>query len=226
MTTIKTPTRIVTISMTGVTSEGYDDGIDYSTDYIGNLVGSDGGSSGLTRCDCETDETCPPHSWHADDETAQWWIDHCEMVESNDNRLSQLSETARAAFDAWAEENGVYNNDVEDTANAIKNHLDAMEEVGSVDIVEVSPSIGEVSPDEYEEQLARLERCYTEVEDETLSKYSVRVRKARQGEADGTYLLTSNGDLQIVGYSVERPDDLRALQDEAYNRFCKGEGAE
>lgn len=125
-TTIKTPTRTVTITMTSATADGYDDGIDYSCDYIGNLVGSDGGSSGLTRCDCSPERD--DHSWHADDDTADWWVEHCRTAESNEDRLRGLSERQRAAFDSWADAEHVYDLDIDDTVRAVAAHLDEMDD--------------------------------------------------------------------------------------------------
>jgi hypothetical protein len=91
-------------------------------------------------------------------------------------------------------------------------------EAGSVEIVEVSPEIGECTSGEYDAELARLEDCYTDREGET--RYTVSVRKARDGEAPGTYLTRENGNRQILGYSIEKPEDLIELQEAAFNRFC------
>jgi hypothetical protein len=122
MTTLRTPTRTIEISMTSVTAEGFDDGIDYSKYYIGNLA-----DPNLHACvddDCASDGT---NHYHCDDETADWWVEHCHIAESNDNRLVGLSAEDRVAFDAWAAETGVYNLDIDDTVRAVADHLDEME---------------------------------------------------------------------------------------------------
>ena len=116
-TTIKTPTRTVGITMTGVTGEGYDDGIDYSRDYIGNLV-----DDNLHACDCEDAE----HTYHADDETAQWWLDHCREMEGHNDRVSQLTAEQRAEYDAAAEAEGTYSCDAEDQPSCGNELLDRL----------------------------------------------------------------------------------------------------
>ena len=126
MITIKTPTRTVEITMTAATAEGYDGGICYASDYIGNLVGGDGGASGLTPCDCP--DGCPEHTWHSDDETADWWTEHCRTAESNADRLQSLKANRRAAFDEWAQDMGVYDLDIDDTVRAIAARLDEMDD--------------------------------------------------------------------------------------------------
>jgi hypothetical protein len=103
--------------MTGVTSEGYDDGIDYSRDYIGNLS-----DTNLKDCDCEDAE----HTYHADDETAQWWIDHCREMEAHNDRVSQLTTEQRAEFDASADAEGTYSCDVEDQPSCGTELLDRL----------------------------------------------------------------------------------------------------
>lgn len=49
---------------------------------------------------------------------------------------------------------------------------------------------------------------------------SVVCRPPRHGEAAGVYLERSNGDLQILGYTVPTPDALRDLLNRAWNRAC------
>ena len=93
-----------------------------------------------------------------------------------------------------------------------------VEESGSTEIVEIGPSLGDCSDDEYEAACDRLERCYTSAEGDT--RYTVTVRPARVGEASGTYVRRENGNLQILGYSIEKPDDLRDLSEVAWNLFC------
>jgi hypothetical protein len=105
MITIKTPTRIVTIVMFGVTADGYIDGIDYSSDYIGSLF-----DANLHVCDCEDAE----HTYHADDETAQWWYDRCREMEAHERRVSQLTPAQRDRFRAAVESEHTYSCDAED----------------------------------------------------------------------------------------------------------------
>jgi hypothetical protein len=105
--------------MTGVTAEGYDDGVDYSGDYIGNL--SDPNLKACADADCDLDGT---GHYHCDDETATWWIDHCKIAEGNADRISRMPESVRLEFDAWAETEGVYNLDVDDSVRAVAAHLE------------------------------------------------------------------------------------------------------
>jgi len=95
-----------------------------------------------------------------------------------------------------------------------------------MDIVVVSPELNRDSPmsmqlmsdTEYARQCQQLEDCYTALETDT--RYSVQVRPARAGEAPGTYYRTASGGLQILGYSLEMPEDLRNLSDAAWEKFC------
>ena len=89
-----------------------------------------------------------------------------------------------------------------------------------MDIVVVSPELSRdtMSDEEYAAECQRLENCYTALETET--RYSVLVRPARSGEAPGTYYRTASGGLQILGYSLEMPDDLQDLSDAAWEKFC------
>lgn len=43
--------------------------------------------------------------------------------------------------------------------------------------------------------------------------WTVSIRRPRSGEAEGTYLVTSNG-LQILGYSIPVPESLKRALDE------------
>ena len=117
MTTIKTPTRVVEITMTGLTSDDLCDGIDYSRDYIGNLS-----DPNLKQCDCDDAE----HTYHADDETATWWRTHCTEMEVLNDRISQLTPEQRAAHDAAAEAEGTYHCDAEDEPGNGHELLDRM----------------------------------------------------------------------------------------------------
>jgi hypothetical protein len=94
-----------------------------------------------------------------------------------------------------------------------------VDESCSTEIVEIEPNIGDVDDDaNYEAQLERLETIYSELESDT--RYCVRVRRAQNGEASGTYYRRSNGNLQILGHSIEAPEDLRRLQESAWAKFC------
>jgi hypothetical protein len=93
-------------------------------------------------------------------------------------------------------------------------------ECGSIRIVELGPSLGDCSDDEYAAECYRLEKCYYEVGADT--QYSVCVRPVRAGEASGTYVHRIDGSLQILGYSIPKPDDLEDLSDKAFALFCKG----
>ena len=93
------------------------------------------------------------------------------------------------------------------------------EDEEDMDIVVVSPELSRdtMSDEEYAAECQRLENCYTALETET--RYSVLVRPARSGEAPGTYYRTRSG-LQILGYSLEIPEDLQDLSDAAWEKFC------
>ena len=109
MTTLRTPTRTIEIAMTGVTPEGYDNGIDYSSDYIGNLA-----DPNLHECpsgDCNLDGV---GHYHCDDKTADWWITHCRAMEVHNDRVAGLPEAQREEFRAVAESESTYNVDAED----------------------------------------------------------------------------------------------------------------
>jgi hypothetical protein len=92
-------------------------------------------------------------------------------------------------------------------------------ETGSVEIVVAGPELGDVSEAEYETECDRLESCYSQIEGDT--QYCVSVRRCWSGEAPGTYIRRANGQLQILGYSVERPEDLTDLSTEAWELFGK-----
>jgi hypothetical protein len=111
--------------MIGVTAEGYNDGIDYSSDYIGNLA-----DPNLKRCNCADTE----HTYHADEETATWWMEHCREMAEHNNRVSQLTTKQRKEYDKVAESEGTYSCDAEDEpsrGNELLNRLfGAEDEVG------------------------------------------------------------------------------------------------
>ena len=94
------------------------------------------------------------------------------------------------------------------------------EDTDDMDIVVVSPELSRdsMSDAEYTRACQQLEDCYTALETDT--RYSVRVRPARAGEAPGTYYRTASGGLQIIGYSLEMPEDLDELSSAAWERFC------
>ena len=89
-----------------------------------------------------------------------------------------------------------------------------------VEIVEIEPELTRehISPSRYRRQCDRLERCYSSLENET--PYRVTVRPARAGKASGIYYRQPNGNLQILGYSLEIPEDLQDLREAAWERFC------
>ena len=93
-----------------------------------------------------------------------------------------------------------------------------VQEAGEVEVVVIGPSLGDVSDDDYEAECDRLEQHYTDLEGDT--RYSVSVRPARGGEASGTYYRKSSGDLQILGYSLEVPEDLSDLSETAWQKYC------
>ena len=94
------------------------------------------------------------------------------------------------------------------------------EDTDDMDIVVVSPELSRdsMSDEEYAAECQRLEDCYTALEADT--QYNVCVRPARAGEAPGTYYRTASGNLQILGYSLEMPENLQELSDAAWQKFC------
>jgi hypothetical protein len=106
-------------------------------------------------------------------------------------------------------------NDEEDTAS----QYDVVK-CGSVEIVVVGPELTQdrTTPAQYRRLCDRLERCYCVLAKDT--QYSVSVRPTRAGEAPGTYYQKAIGDLQILGYSLEVPEDLTDLSEKAWNLFC------
>jgi hypothetical protein len=93
-----------------------------------------------------------------------------------------------------------------------------VQESGEIEVVVVGPSLGDVSDEDYEAECNRLEQHYTNLEGDT--RYSVSVRPARGGEASGTYYRRASGDLQILGYSLEVPEDLSDLSEAAWQNYC------
>lgn len=85
---------------------------------------------------------------------------------------------------------------------------------GENEIEIVNPALGDCADEEYDAELQRLEDCYTECEGGT--RYTVRVRRSRAGEADGTYIAG-----QILGYSIPKPADLIDLDERAWALFCE-----
>lgn len=83
------------------------------------------------------------------------------------------------------------------------------------DYVVVGPEWGEaeVTQDEDRAACARME---TYLDDHAPVGYSFRVRRARQGEAAGTYLDLCTGTLQILGYSLPVSERVREMVDAAY----------
>jgi hypothetical protein len=89
-------------------------------------------------------------------------------------------------------------------------------------ITEIAPCLSTetLSPAKYKQACARLERCYTEFEKD--SPYRVFVQPSSSAHTPGTYMWKKNGGLQILGYSVEVPDDFEAIREKAWNLFCSG----
>jgi hypothetical protein len=121
MTTIRTPSRTLEISMTEVTADGYDDGIDYSSEYIGNLA-----DPNLHECDDDDCDLIGIGHYHADDETADWWVDHCRETESVNDRVAELSPKQHAIWIDAAESEGIYSRDAEDQPAAANELLDRL----------------------------------------------------------------------------------------------------
>ena len=78
-TTLKTPTRIVTVTLIDRTT-----GIDWSGDYLGNHC-----DANLRR---DYDMT---YSYLTDDETADWWAKQCAAQQEADDALAELSSDQR-----------------------------------------------------------------------------------------------------------------------------------
>ena len=93
-----------------------------------------------------------------------------------------------------------------------------VQESGEIEVEVIGPSLGDVSDEEYVAACDRLEQCYSDLEGDT--RYSVSVRPARGGEAGGTYYRQASGNLQILGYSLEVPEDLHDLSEAAWQKFC------
>ena len=89
------------------------------------------------------------------------------------------------------------------------------------DYVDIGPALGQYEDeDEYAADVERLDDLYTDVCDGT--PITIYARMPRQGEASGTYGVKTNGDLQILGYTIPLPDPVRDLMDKAWGRFCEG----
>ena len=113
MTTLKTPTRTVRMTMY--------DGTDYSGDYIGNLEDP--------NLDQRPDDDCPLDCtgvYHYDDQMADWWVNHCRAMELHNDRVSQLTSEQREEFRTAAEAEGTYNVDAKDQPGAGEALLDRL----------------------------------------------------------------------------------------------------
>jgi hypothetical protein len=89
-----------------------------------------------------------------------------------------------------------------------------------VEIVVVSPNLGDCPANEYASECQRLQDIYSNLDDVEMG-YEVYVRPARHGEAEGTYYTTSVGSLQILGHTIPIPDDLHELGSRAWEEFCQ-----
>ena len=85
------------------------------------------------------------------------------------------------------------------------------------DFVDVGPELGDVDDDEYEREVERLDDCYTHACEGT--PYTIQARPGQRGEARALYAETSHG-LQILGGSVHVPEDVREIQEEAWQMYC------
>lgn len=108
---------------------------------------------------------------------------------------------------------------LEDDADEETRREYTVEKSGENVIVIVSPNLGDVDDEAYDEECQRLQDCYSKIEAET--RYTVYVRRARGGEAPGTYYLNPDGTLQILGYSLEEPKDLRDLSERTWEAYCR-----
>lgn len=80
-TTLKTPTRIVTVTLINRAT-----GTDWSGDYLGNHH-----DANLRR---DYDMT---YSYLTDDKTADWWVKQCAAQQEADDALDELSSDQREA---------------------------------------------------------------------------------------------------------------------------------
>jgi len=86
------------------------------------------------------------------------------------------------------------------------------------EFVDIDPALGDC--EDYETECERLESCWDRVTKGT--PIAVYVRPARQGEAQGFYAIRSDRTLQILGYSVPRPEAIERLASEAWDLYCQG----
>ena len=80
----------------------------------------------------------------------------------------------------------------------------------------IDPS-GQLDDDDREAWRERAEAWLTEHEGASLSIY---VRAPLQGEAEGLYRSEGPGPLQILGYSVDLPEEIATLTSAAYDHAC------
>jgi hypothetical protein len=87
-------------------------------------------------------------------------------------------------------------------------------------IIIAGPTLSQdsMSDAQYATECALLEDCYSDLETDT--DYTVFVRPCHSGEAPGTYLRQDNGQLQILGHSVEIPETLHDLSERAWQAYC------
>jgi hypothetical protein len=57
----------------------------------------------------------------------------------------------------------------------------------------------------------------------TTIRPAVVARPPQQGEAEALYEKNRDGTLQVLGFSIPVPDELRDLQNRAWDRACRSE---
>lgn len=77
--------------------------------------------------------------------------------------------------------------------------------------------------DAFQAVIDKMERSASWMDDEgNLVRPSVVCREPQKGEAAGVYRRNKDGTLQILGYTVPKPDALQNLINRAWDRTCWG----
>lgn len=92
----------------------------------------------------------------------------------------------------------------------------------------------DMAPGEMRDMVDDLQAAVDELEvavrladdDGAVTRPSVTYRTPRRGEATGTYRCRADGSLQILGYSLPVPEELRDLLDQAWEHACGAPAAE
>jgi hypothetical protein len=95
MTMIKTPTRMVEITLIDPKT-----GLDWSGDYIGNTVGDGDGDDDVLHLDRDATDAAGRTIYAGSDDCAEWWIDQCARQQDADDALADLDAAARERVDA------------------------------------------------------------------------------------------------------------------------------